>query len=136
MRITALPSASALTSSGPVRIQIWGAAWKSDNLYARILKHGAERLPVERGTVQDQVPCLFQEAIHAIGQLPRNLLHPGFTRLIGDTCDVDATRTDVDDEHDPLSNESEATQDREEIRARNAARPSSIRLLVSCLRSD
>jgi hypothetical protein len=81
-----------------VGIQIWASRWQAHDLDTSVLEHRAKCFRVERVTIQDQVSRLFQEAIHTIGQPPGNLLHPDFTRLIGDTRDMDTTRTDVDDE--------------------------------------
>jgi len=79
-------------------IQIWGAGWSSDNLYACIFEHGAQRLRVERITVKDQVSRLFQESIHTIGQIPRDLLHQCFAGLVRASSDVDTPTADVQNE--------------------------------------
>ena len=62
-------------------------------------------------------PCVLQEAINTIGEVARDLRHPGAAGLIGDSRDVDATRPDVDHEEDEVADEAEGRQhlDREEI---------------------
>ncbi|HEY5958963.1 MAG TPA: hypothetical protein VIV60_20530 [Polyangiaceae bacterium] len=58
-----------------------------------VLEHRAKCFRLGRVTIEDQVLRLFQETIHAVGQVSSKLLCPGFTRRSGDTRDVDATRT-------------------------------------------
>src|SRR5512133_344107 len=50
-----------------VRIQIWAARRQAHDLDTRAFEHRSERFRVERIAVKDQVPRLFQKAVHTIG---------------------------------------------------------------------
>jgi len=53
---------------------------------------------------------VLEEPINAVGKVARDLLHPRFARLIRDPCDVNPSRSDVDDEKHDVSNKPKAAQ--------------------------
>jgi len=79
---------------------------------------------VERVAVENEVPRLLEEPIHAVGEIPSDLPHPRFARLIRDSSDVHPSCPNVDDEKDEVPNEPEASQhfDGEEIGASDCSK--------------
>ena len=74
-------------------------------LHADRLEEVAEVLGEQRVAVVHEVALPGHEAIDAVREVSRDLLHPGAVRLAHDAGDLDAARLDVDDEEDEVANE-------------------------------
>lgn len=82
-----------------------------------VLEHAPERRAELAITIEDQEPLLSQEAIDAVGQVARNLLHEVIVGIRSAGDDLDGSRGKVDDEERVVGHEAVRRPDlgREEV---------------------
>src|SRR5262245_45901101 len=71
-----------------IGVEVWTPGRQKHWSHAAIPKHAPEGSSVQRVPVENEVAHTSEEPVLRVGQLPGGLLHPGFVRLTGESCDL------------------------------------------------
>src|SRR5215510_3533847 len=105
-----------------IGVEVRTPGWQKQWLDAAIPEHAPEGGSVEWVAVENEVAHTAKEPVLRVRQLPCGLLHPGFVRLAGDSCDLHRARLEAHHEEDEVPDQSAHGQhlDREEVGRRQA----------------
>ena len=72
-----------------VSVQVWATRWKSYALDAAVGEHEPGRGREHGVSVHDEVSLAEKEPVDGVGEISRDLLHPGFVGVVDDASDLD-----------------------------------------------
>ena len=98
-------------------IQIGRPWWQAHGLYTRRSENLAQTRGEEPIAVADQIALSEQEAVEGVGEVPRHLLHPLATGVVGNADDVYSAHGERDDEEHVVPDQANGMPDlnREEV---------------------
>ena len=101
-------------------VQIRRSWRQANNIHARPGENPPECVRVFCVSIHNEVTRISKKAIIGIGDIARDLGHPSVVRMWGNTCDVDFSRRDIDEEEEVVRDQ---PLEREDLHTLEVGRP-------------